>query len=94
MQRSMRVSVAATMAVGVAAGAVVVVRVAVYLCGLWRRTTAIDGGAVGYFELDSGVLDAEVVLELVIDALQHGITLSKLHLDHLHMAGERVTLRG
>jgi len=59
----------------VSAGAVVVMGVAVDNVGLWRRAAAVDRGAVGDFELDGGVVDAEVIAELVVDALENGLTL-------------------
>ena len=59
----------------VSAGAVMVMGVAVDHVGLGGRAAAIDGGAVGDFELDGGVVDAEVVAELVVDALENGFTL-------------------
>ena len=59
----------------VSAGAVVVMGVAVDYVGLGRRAAAVDGGAVGDFELDGGVVDAEVVAELMVDALEDGLAL-------------------
>ena len=59
----------------VSAGAVVVVRMAVDDVGLGRRAAAVDGGTVGDFELDGGVVDAEVVAELMVDALEDGFAL-------------------
>jgi len=43
--------------------------------GLGRRAAPVDGGAVGDFELDGGVVDAEVVAELMVDALEDGFAL-------------------
>jgi len=59
----------------VSAGAVVVMGVAVDYVGLGRRAAAVDGGAVCDFELDGGVVNAEVVAELVVDALEDGLAL-------------------
>jgi len=59
----------------VSAGAVVVVGVAVDYVGLGRGAAAVDGGTVGDFELDGGVVDAEVVAELMVDALEDGLAL-------------------
>ena len=52
-----------------------VMGVAVDYVGLGRRAAAVDGGAVGDFELDGGVVDAEVVAELMVDALEDGLAL-------------------
>jgi len=56
----------------VSAGAVVVVGVAVDDVGLGGAATAVDGGAVGDFDLDGGVVDAEVVTELMVHAVEEG----------------------
>ena len=48
---------------------------AVDYVGLGRRAAAVDGGAVCDFELDGGVVNAEVVAELVVDALEDGLAL-------------------
>ena len=60
------------MAVGVvvAARAVAVVGVAVDDFGLGWGAAVVDRGAAGNFNLDGGVVDAEVVAELVVDAFQ------------------------
>jgi len=76
----------------VAAGAVAVVGVAVDDFGLGRRAAAVDCGAVGDFELDGGVVDAEVVAELVIDALEKSLAFTEVHFDDLHVAGESMGL--
>ncbi len=54
------------------AGAVVVVGVAVDDVGLGRRAAAVDGGAVGDFDLDGGVVDAEMIAELMVHAVEEG----------------------
>ena len=76
-------------AVGVA-----VVGVAVDDVGHGGLAAAVDRGAVGDLELDGRVVDAEVVAELVVQAFQDGFAFSERHLDDLHVAGERVGLRG
>src|SRR6185312_10363431 len=77
----------------VASRAVAVVRVAVDDFRLRRGAAAIDRGAVGDFELDGGVIDAEVVAQLMIDALQQSFAFTEVHLDNLHVAGEGMGLR-
>lgn len=71
-----------------------VVRVSVDGIGYWRLAAAVDGGAVGHFELNGGVVDAEVVAKLVVQALEDCLALGERHLDDLHMACKRVRLRG
>jgi len=82
------------MAVLMAAWAVMMVRVAVDDVRLRRGDAAVDCGAVGDLDLNRRVVDAEVIAELMVDALQNRFALSERHLDDLHVAAESVRLRG
>ena len=70
--------------------AVVVMRVAIDHIRRGRLAAAVDRGAVGDLKLDRRVVDAEVIAELVVQPLEHRLALTQLHLDHLHVTGERV----
>ena len=78
----------------VSTGAVVVVRVAVDDIGPWWIRAAVRRDAGCDLQLDGRVVDAEVIAQLVVEALKYGFTLRQWHLVHLHMAGQRVRLRG
>ncbi len=58
--------------------------------GFGGAAAAVDGGAVRDFDLDGGVVDAEVIAELVVDALEDGFAFGKRHFNDLDMARERV----
>ena len=61
---------------------VAVVRVAVDHFGDGWLAAAVDGRAICDFDLNRRVVDAEVVAQLVVQALQDGLALRERHLDH------------
>ena len=76
----------------VCARAVVVVRVAIDGLRPGRHRAAVGGEAGGDLKLDGGVVDAEMIAQLMVEALEHGLALDQRHLGDLHMAGEGVVL--
>jgi len=78
----------------VTAGSVMVVRVSVDYIRGWRRATAVRHLAARHLKLNRRVVDAEVIAQLVIHVVQQRLTFAYSHLAYLHVAGQRVALRG
>lgn len=72
---------------------VMVMRVPVDHFRLRWRTTSINGRTVRNLHLDSRMVDAEMIPQLMIHVIQQSLTPSHIHLNNLHMARQRVRLR-
>ena len=47
----------------------------------------VDRCTAGDFDLDGGVVDAEMIAQLMVDALQQGFAFAEVHLADLQVAG-------
>jgi len=59
-----------------------------------RRATAVANcRAISHFQLNRRMVNPKMIAQLMVDPLQHSLALHQRHLDHLHMAGQRMGLR-